>query len=249
MLSYIEKKLTFKPTKEDHGGLKDLTHERHQFGAAHGLTLDGAFVNKGSDSVVLFTHGNRHNITMFRDHYKLFDEMGQSFFTFDYPGYGASEGEPSEDGFYLSAQTAHDHLTTTLGYPPAKLIAYGCSLGAAVAIDLAHSREVSALITENAFTNSWAMARHLYPYFPIWPLLPKRFTNDLKIGQVRAPVLIIHAQEDQVVPVHMSAKLAEATNHRAQLVVVPHAGHVNTLTVGGPNLHGTIREFIASSLR
>lgn len=245
MLSYIERKLIFKPTREDHGGLRGVPHERQRFGAKYGMDLDGVFVNNGSDSVVLFTHGNRHNITMFRDHYRVFTEIGQSFFTFDYPGYGSSAGVPSEEGFYTSVQAAYEHITMTLGYSPNSVVAYGCSLGGAVAVDLARSREIACLITENAFTNSWDMARHLYPYLPIWPLLPKRFANDAKLPQIEAPILIIHAEEDAVVPVRMSDTLASATLHRAEVVRVPYAGHVNTLAIGGTALHNTIKGFIA----
>lgn len=244
MLHLIEKKLTFKPTKEDHGGLRSLTHERVRFGQDFGLQLDGVFVRGTSDSVVLFTHGNRHNITKFRDHYELFASLGQSFFTFDYPGYGQSAGSPSEESVYASARAAHAYVQHSLGFRPEKIVAYGCSMGGAVAIELVQRAPVACLITESTFTNSWDMAKHLYPYFPVWPLLPKRFQNDVKLANIKVPILLIHGEEDGVVPVTMASQLLEAAQTHAQLVRVPGANHINALSVGSEALKNTIGEFI-----
>lgn len=244
MLQLIEKKLTFKPTKEDHGGLSSIPHERVRFGHDFGLDLDGVFVRGASDSVVLFTHGNRHNITKFRDHYELFASLGQSFFTFDYPGYGESEGTPSEASVYASARAAYSYVQHSLGFRPDKIVAYGCSMGGAVAIELVQRASVACLITESTFTNSWDMAKHLYPYFPVWPLLPKRFQNDAKLAHVKAPILLIHGEEDGIVPVAMASQLHEAAHTHAKLVLVPGANHINALSVGSEPLKNIIREFI-----
>jgi pimeloyl-ACP methyl ester carboxylesterase len=206
VLRLLERKLTFKPSAEDHGGLTGLSHERIRFGE----DLDGIFVDNGSESVVLFTHGNKHNITKFRAHYDLFTAIGQSFFTFDYPGYGQSPGIPSEENVYESARAAYTHITKKRGYDPGKIISYGCSMGGAVAIELVQQARVACLITESTFTNTWAMAKHLYPYLPVWPLLPKRFENDRKVPTIKAPMLIIHGERDRIVPVRMASELARA---------------------------------------
>ena len=244
MLHLIEKKLTFKPTKEDHGGLESLRHERVRFGQDFGLELDGVFFRGTSDTVILFTHGNRHNITKFRDHYELFSTLGQSFFTFDYPGYGKSGGTPTEESVYASARAAHAYVQHSLGFRPEKIVAYGCSMGGAVAIELAQSAPIACLITESTFTNSWDMAKHLYPYFPVWPLLPKRFQNDTKLAHIKVPILLIHGEDDGVVPVTMASQLQEAATTKATLVLVPGANHVNSLSVGSESLKTIIRDFI-----
>lgn len=246
MLHLIERKLTFKPTSEDHGGLSGIPHERTQFGYEFGMQLDGAFINHGSDSVVLFTHGNRHNITKFRDHYDLFASLKQSFFTFDYPGYGRSPGVPSEQLVYASARAAFSHIHKTLGYSSAKIILYGCSMGGAVAIDLTQHVQVAGLITESTFTNTWDMAKHLYRYFPIWPLLPKRFRNDQKVPNIKAPILIIHGEKDPIVPAHMASTLLRSAKSPAQLVLVPEANHINSIALGAEQLRKTIGDFIAA---
>jgi len=246
VLHILERKLTFKPTRDDHGGLASLPHERLKFGADFGMRLDGVFVDNGSPSVVLFTHGNRHNITKFREHYDLFTSIGQSFFTFDYPGYGKSPGVPSEQNVYASARAAYTYLTKDRGFKAEKVVSYGCSMGGAVAIELLQHATVACLITESTFTNTWEMARHLYPFFPVWPLLPKRFENDRKIAQIKVPILLIHGDKDPIVPAHMASTLARAATSPTQMIVVPEANHINSLEMGAENLRARIHEFIAT---
>ncbi|MEY4670085.1 MAG: hypothetical protein RL518_2784 [Pseudomonadota bacterium] len=249
MLHLLERRLTFKPSFDDHGGLADIPHERIEFGGEFGMQLDGAFVNNGSESVVLFTHGNRHNITKFREHYRLFAALGQSFFTFDYPGYGRSPGTPSEKSVYASARAAYAHITNNRGYSPKKIIAYGCSMGGAVAIELAQHVPVAGLITESTFTNTWDMAKHLYPFLPLWRLLPKRFENDRKVPHIKVPMLIIHGEKDPIVPVSMASQLARGAIHPARTIVIPDANHINSLELGAADLQGAIEDFIATTVR
>jgi fermentation-respiration switch protein FrsA (DUF1100 family) len=213
------------------------------------MSLDGVFVDNGSDSIVLFTHGNKHNLTKFRAHYDLFAALGQSFFTFDYPGYGRSPGTPSESSVYASAQAAYGYVTKVRGYSPEKIISYGCSMGGAVAIELVQHSQVACLITESTFTNSWEMAKHLYPYLPVWPLLPKRFENDRKVSNISVPILIIHGEQDPIVPVRMASELAQVANASTKVVLIPEANHINSLEVGAASLQSTIRDFIGECVR
>jgi len=240
VLRLLERKLTFKPSTEDHGGLAGISHERVQFGPQ----LDGVFVDNGSESVVLFTHDNKHNITKFRAHYDLFCALGQSFLTFDYPGYGRSPGTPSEASVYASARAAYSYITKERGYRPDKIISYGCSMGGAVAIELVQQSAVACLITESTFTNTWAMAKHLYPYLPVWQFLPKRFENDRKVRTIQVPILIIHGDKDPIVPVRMASELAQEATAPTKVILVPGADHINSLEVGSTSLQSTIRDFI-----
>jgi pimeloyl-ACP methyl ester carboxylesterase len=244
VLGLLEKRLTFKPTRVEHNGLKGFAHERVRFGHEFGLDLDGAFSDQGSNSVVLFLHGNRHNISRFREHYDLFSKLAQSFFTFDYPGYGTSAGAPSESAVYASARAAYDFLISTKGFAPHQMIVYGCSMGGAVAVDLSTTHSIAGLITEATFTNSREMAKHLYPYLPLWPFLPIRFRNDEKIRKVRSPVLMIHGEKDPVVPVSMATQLLNATQGNGRLIVVEEADHISCLTHGEAQLKNVIQEFI-----
>ncbi len=245
VLRLLEQKLTFKPTRVDYGGLTPFSPRRFRFGREFGLDLDGAFVDRGSQAVVLFIHGNKHNLTRFHDHYALFADLGLSFFCFDYPGYGQSAGKPSEQALYAAARAALAHLRHGLGAAPQDVVVYGCSMGGAVAIELLQSEQANALITESTFTNSWEMAQHLYPLLPVWRLLPKRFVNDERIGKLKLPLFMLHGDADGVVPVSMAHRLASLAPAGTELTIVPGANHVDAVAVGGAALRDALSEFLS----
>ncbi len=244
MLTLIERLLTFKPNRIDHGGLSDIPHQRLRLGLDLGMDLDGVWLPAESPVAVLFIHGNRHNVTRFRDHYLLFRTLGLSCLAFDFPGYGSSKGTPSEASVYASARAAFAHLTDSLQIPSKRIAIYGCSLGGAIAVELAQNVSCGCLITESTFTNSSDMARHLYPYLLIRHLLPTRFANDSKIPSIATPKLIIHGQEDERVPSNMAARLFALANDPKELLMIEDAGHVDCVARGGQRLLDTVRTFI-----
>lgn len=244
MLTTIEKWLTFKPDQLDHGALRNRAHHRLRFGAEFGLNLDGVWLPRKSDAAILFIHGNRHNVTKFAEHYDLFETLDISCFTYDYPGYGLSSGAPSETALYASARAALSYLTTSLHYHPRQVIVYGCSLGGAVAIELSQHSAVAALITESTFTNSHEMGELVFPYLSLWKLLPRRFENDKKIGMLTSPTLLIHGEQDPLVPVRMAHKLFSLVTAPKHLEIVPHALHTDSLSRGAIPLRNMIGSFI-----
>ncbi len=244
MLSLIENKLTFKPNTIDHGGLASFDFERVRFGHEWGFDLDGIFHSGSTERAALFIHGNRHNITKFAEHYGLFRDLGFSFFAFDYPGYGASYGKPSEPALYASARAAFDYLTRHRNFSESDILVYGCSLGGAVASELAQHVRPAALITESTFTNSTEIAKHLYPYLPLWLITPTRFRNDQRFPRLAVPTMMIHGEADRVVPVHMAHNLFSTLRVPKQLAIVEGANHVNSLTVGDSTLRDTIARFV-----
>lgn len=249
MLTLIERLLTFKPNTIDHGGLQSLEHERVRFGTDFGLDLDGVWLPQQSPITVLFIHGNRHNVTRFREHYELFRSLGVSCFTFDFPGYGSSKGTPSEAALYASARAAYAHVTSAYGVNGNHIAIYGCSLGGAVAVELAQYAPAACLITESTFTNSKAIARYLYPYLPIRHLLPTRFANDARIASIQIPKLLIHGVKDERVPVTMGHDLYAKAAEPKQLFLVENAGHIDCIRYGGDTLSHQVRDFIHAHCR
>jgi pimeloyl-ACP methyl ester carboxylesterase len=246
MFSLLEHFLTFKPNSSNHGALDQLPHERLRIGSEFGLDLDAAWFPRGSSSAVLFLHGNRHNITRFYEHYALFERLGISCLTFDYPGYGTSAGRPSEAALYASARAAYTHLVHSLGFNQKQIGIYGCSLGGAVAVELASTVTAGCLIAESTFTNSHEIASFLYPYLPVTRFLPRRFTNDSRVGTIDIPKLIIHGDQDQRVPVQMAYTLHSRAVDPKQLVIIPDADHINCIQKGGHKLWYQIGDFIAA---
>jgi fermentation-respiration switch protein FrsA (DUF1100 family) len=245
MIALLEHLLTFKPNKQEHGALQLIKHQRLRIGSEFGFDLDAAWFSRRSASAVLFLHGNRHNITRFYEHYALFERLGVACLTFDYPGYGLSKGAPTEAALYASARAAYSHLVHHLKFNPERIAIYGCSLGGAVAIELASTVNAGCLITESTFTNSHEIASFLYPYLPIARFLKRRFSNDRRLRDIQIPKLIIHGDQDLRVPVSMGQRLFTQASEPKSIIIVPEADHIDCVKIGGEPLWSRIGEFIS----
>lgn len=161
-----------------------------------------------SRSVVLVCHGNAGNISHRMETIRVFHRLGQNVLIFDYRGYGQSNGEISELGTYQDAQAAWTWLREK-GFAPEQIIVFGRSLGGGVATELAFRQPVGGLILESSFTSIADMGAELYPWLPIRWLTRTRYDNLSRISQISSPLLIIHSEDDELVPFHHSQRLFE----------------------------------------
>lgn len=150
--------------------------------------------------VVLVCHGNAGNIELRLPLAEAFAGMNFATLLFDYRGYGASTGKPTEEGTYRDAEAAFDRLAGEKGFAPGRIVAFGESLGGAVAIELGLRRKLGAVIVEDTFTSMADIGAGLYPWLPVRLLVRARYDSAAKIGRLEAPVLVIHSPEDDVVP-------------------------------------------------
>ena len=88
------------------------------------------------------------------------------------------------------------------------------------------------------------MARRLYPFLPVWPLLRTRYDSLSKIGEVQAPLLVLHGGSDDIVPIEAGRKLFEAAREPKEFYVISGAGHNDTYLVGGQDYFDEMRRFI-----
>lgn len=188
---------------------EDLVLETRDGVRIHAWLIASEHGNPERDpSVVLFHHGNAGNIGHRLQAARAFIDMGHDVLLFDYRGYGLSEGAPDEEGTYLDAEAAHDHLTGA-GYDPARILAYGESLGGAVAVELACRRPVAALVVEDTFSSLVDLGAQLYPWLPIRMLARIRYDSAAKIGTLELPLLVLHSPEDELVPFAHGRRLYE----------------------------------------
>ena len=121
--------------------------------ASDGVKLHGWFVPSAARwRAVLFFHGNAGNISHRLQTIAILHRLGLAALMIDYRGYGRSGGRPSEEGLYRDAEAAYDWLRARPEIDPSSIVAFGRSLGGAVAVELARRRTVSALIVESAFS-------------------------------------------------------------------------------------------------
>lgn len=167
---------------------------------------------------IVFCHGNAGNIEYRIASARAFLDMGISVLLFDYRGYGASEGTPTEAGTYLDAEAAYDHLAGA-GFAADGIALYGESLGGAVAIELATRRPVAGVFVESAFLSASQLGQEVYPWLPVKLLSRFRYDNLGKLPAIAVPVLVAHSADDDVVPFrHGEALYAVAREPKRFLV-------------------------------
>ena len=149
---------------------------------------------------VLLFHGNAGNISHRIDYAKMFYGLGYSTLLVDYRGYGESSGDPSEQGTYRDAMASWLWLTTTRGIKASDIVIFGESLGGGIATWLAAKQPPRALILASAFTSIADLGTELYPWLPVRWLSRIHYNNLANLEQIRAPLLIAHSPQDEIVP-------------------------------------------------
>lgn len=223
-----------------------LIYETVAFTAKDGTLLHGWFFPHPQPIVsMLFCHGNAGNISHRLENVQLLVNAGFQVFLFDYRGYGRSQGNPSEGGLALDADAAWAHLRERAGSDGAPLVIFGRSLGGAVAIQLAtHAEKADALIIESSFTSLWGMVRHVLGGLLGVDQLGDGYPSQDRIRRVHMPLLVIHGEEDELIPIAQGHALFEAANPPKSWYPIPGAGHNDTVDVGGVDYLERIVKFV-----
>lgn len=228
---------------------RGLAYEEVWFPARDGVKLHGWLVPGEADKpLVVFFHGNAANISHRVDQIACLNSLGLSVFIFDYRGFGVSEGRAlSEEDIYRDARGALDYLATR-GHPPGRLVYFGSSMGAAVALQMALETPPTGVALECPFTSLRDIARHMTPvtYALVgWWSIDTAFDNINKIGLLSRPLLILHGDRDDKIPLEMSRLLFVKAKEPKTLLVVPGAGHSDVFSVGGETYRQAWRSFLA----
>jgi len=206
-------------------------------------TIHGWYVPARNErAVLLFCHGNAGNISHRLDMLRILNSLGLSVLLFDYRGYGKSTGRPSEHGTYRDVETAWEYLTHGKDVPPHKIIAFGESIGCAVAIELALRRRVGCLVLLAGFTSLPELGQQLYPWLPVKLLAKYRYASIEKISSITCPKLIIHSPEDEIVPFQHGRALFERAGAPKEFLEI-RGGHNEGFLVSGHVFTGGLNNF------
>lgn len=200
-----------------------------------GLELGAWFVPaEGAREVpmaVLVAPGNGGNRAGRADLAEELSRRGLAVLLMDYRGYGGNPGSPSEDGLAADADAAVAALEA-LGYPPARTLYLGESLGTGVVAALASRHPPAAIVLRSPFPELADLAEHHYPFLPVRLLLRDRFPVVEHLRASRVPVTVIYGDADTVVPPDLSARVADAVPNLAERMVVPGADHNDPVMFG-----------------
>lgn len=185
-------------------------------------------------SVLVYFHGNAERIDGGVAKLAPFVDAGFGALLVEYRGYAGNPGKPTEQGLYLDAHAGLDWLAAQ-GIASERAIPYGSSLGSGVAVELAASRTVRAVVLEAPFTSLAEVGARSYPFLPARLLTRDRYDSLAKMAAVEAPLFILHGEADTLVPAEMGRALLAAAAGPTRGHFVADLGHGEMLAVGAPD--------------
>jgi fermentation-respiration switch protein FrsA (DUF1100 family) len=197
-----------------------------------------------SHGAVLYCHGNEGNLSHRGESLRRWiDQFNMGVLIFDYPGYGRSQGSPTEAGCYAAAEAGYQLLRHFRQVAQEKILVYGGSLGGAVALDVASRWALRAVVLVAAFASLAEMARKRFPWLPAGRLLRGCWDNLGRIGLCKSPVFIAHGTADRMVPFSHAQRLYDAANEPKHLFPMLGFDHHHS---PGPDFYKGLREFLAA---
>ncbi len=245
--------LLFQPSRGDPGPpplLQGVQGEDHTLTTQDGVEIkawwypaESTVESPAVGPAVLLLHGNAGDIAGRTPLAEGLLSEGVSVLLLEYRGYGGSKGRPSEEGLHLDALAGWDFLLERVA-DPNRITVLGRSMGGAVAARLAANRTPGALVLESAFTSLAEMGKSVYPFLPRFLLvrLEEAFATRRWVRDAKAPLLVIHGSEDQLVPLSMGREIYEAGKDPKEWFLVPGAGHNDVFWIGGGEYFRRIAE-------
>lgn len=175
---------------------------------------------------LLYLHGNAGNLATRAERAGRYADRGFGLAMLSYRGYGGSTGRPSEAANIADARLVYERLIAD-GVAPADVVLYGESLGSGVAVQLAATVPVGAVVLDAPYTSIVEVAVRAYPYLPVRPLLLDRYESERAIRDIGAPLLILHGRQDRVIPFEMGEALFATAREPKRFIAYPHGAHSN----------------------
>lgn len=194
--------------------------------------------NPKAKYTILFSHGNGEDLGSISLFLKTYQQKGFSVFSFDYHGYGTSQGQPSEKNTYLDIEAAYLYLTQNLNILPDHIILHGRSLGTGPVIELGTRTPIKAVILESAMLSAF----RILTYIPLFPF--DKFRNYQKISALKVPILFIHGTKDKVIPFWHGQNLYKMSTASKYFFRVEGAGHNDIQLIAGDSYWNAIIEFV-----
>ncbi len=252
-MAFFESSMIFYPVRHPvewmEPSVYGLKYEDAVYHIESGFDVHGWwFPKREQGAVIVFFHGNAGHIAHRLDFAGMMlnlDASVQGLLMMDYPGYGKSGGRPNEKVCYETGRGACQYLKEQKKVKSQEIVFFGRSLGAAVALETSLHVKGGALVMESAFLSTMKMASEIFPIIPgISRLIRQKFDNERKIDQIDVPLLIIHGNKDEIVPVEHGKKLFSLAPEPKTYYEIERAGHNDTYLVGGAEYWKAWKDFL-----
>jgi alpha-beta hydrolase superfamily lysophospholipase len=235
-------------------------YEDVYFTSHDGTRLHGWFVpavGKPKATIVQF-HGNAENISAHYSFVAWLPQAGYNVFTFDYRGYGLSQGSPDRKGIHDDALAALDYIAARKDAGTANLVILGQSLGGAVGIVAAaeHKQDLRAVIIESTFSSYRGIAHDKAEEMPVLGSIMESVLRPSAgydpadyVGRISpVPLLLLHGTADPVIPIAHSELLYEKAGSPRQLVVLQGGRHIEAFSRFLPKTGPLVLHFLDEAL-
>jgi fermentation-respiration switch protein FrsA (DUF1100 family) len=222
-LYFSQDKLIFPVRASDTENAADANFEKVLIKTPDGETIFGLHhPSEGGEATIIVFHGNASSAVRQKRRGARLIKDGFGVLLAGYRGYPGSTGKPSEKGLFIDAIAAYDFIQAKREQPVAL---YGHSLGTGVATYLATQRDVFAMVLEAPFNSVAAVAADRYPWIPVLALIKHDFQSDEHIQKITAPILIMHGDSDDTVPLEYGKKLYAKAPEGTEFVIIKGLGH------------------------
>ena len=190
----------------------------------NGAILNGAlFKSDKSKGLVFFLHGNSGNLLDQDQAANFYTKLGYDFFTFDYRGFGKSTGEiSSEEQFFSDIQAAYNYIKKS--YKESMINVVGYSVGTASAAMITSRNNPSKLVLIAPYYSLVDMTVRNYKIVPTF-LLEYKFETYKYLEQIKKPVLLVHGDQDEVLPFECSLELSKLLDEDDRFVPIKGQDH------------------------
>jgi uncharacterized protein len=178
-------------------------------------------VKKGA---VIYFHGNMNNIAYYAHFADNFTKHGYEVWMMDYPGYGKSTGELTEEMLYTEAEEVYK-MVKAAGFSADSIIIYGKSLGTGIATQLASHRNCKRLILESPYYSIPHVAAHYAWMYPVNQMIKFKIPTNENLQKVTAPVTIFHGTADATIPYGNTEDLQPLLKPADEVITIEGGGH------------------------
>lgn len=244
---WLEPRMTFHPLREmitnpNHLG---IDYQEYEIDTSDGEQIIAWHLPHSSPvAEILFFHGNAGNLSVWLEFLVQLHRHDYSVLAFDYRGFGESTGRPTEEGIFEDSRAFVDFYWEHLNELNIPVVYFGRSLGGVTSAFATTIRKPHGLVLEATFPDKATLLEH-YPFLRFLNLFASYRLPTIEFLQnVDFPVLLVHGDQDTVVPLSVGRRLFKLIDADKELYIVDGADHSDQYLAGGTEYWVHLRNFI-----
>ncbi|MEM8894280.1 MAG: alpha/beta fold hydrolase [Bacteroidota bacterium] len=177
------------------------------------------------DGIIVYFHGNRDSLKRWIRLTRNLNRYNYDLLLLEYPEYGKSKAKLSQHEIENLAQSGYEYANQF--FDSDQIVIFGRSIGTGPASLLASNKPSRAVVLETPYYSlSDLLTRYLFLLPRNW-LINYQFDNHANLLNLGVPIILLHGTADQIIPIGMADRLAEALGEKANYVVIKGGRHHN----------------------